>query len=539
MRMLRPLLCVLLTPVLLPAQGSPSLADKVDRVIGPLATTTAPGCAVGVAQNGEQVQRAFGMAELEHNVANTPTTIFESGSMAKQFTAASIVLLALDGKLSLDEPARKYLPELPDYGAPLTVRHLLTHTGGVRDWTPVMALAGLSRGERMITQAFALDVTLRQHALDFPPGSEYSYSNSGYTLLATIIERVSGQSLDTFTAERLFKPLGMGDTRWRTDYTRLVPHRAQAYARDGKGWKLDMPFMNVVGNGGLLTSVGDLLKWNAMLDGRTLGRALVDSMERPMTLTSGKTIEYALGLHVSPYRGLRTVSHSGVTAGYHTNIERVLDRRLSIAIMCNAAFANPVRLTTQLIDAILSPLPAPPVPDTIAMPPADLQKRAGTYRDLLTHLPLQVSADGGGLSVQGAPLHPLRDGGFLAGEGPVRWEFEMTGDASATARRITPNGDSRFVRTTLWSPSAAELGALAGDWHSDDAEGSFTLKVENGKLAMYRRIGGRSELRPLYRDTFAAPQFQGVIWSTHEAAGGLMLHVGTGRMRDMPFVKVQ
>jgi CubicO group peptidase (beta-lactamase class C family) len=183
----------------------------------------APGCAVGVSLNGQSVfEKAFGLAEMEHNIPNTPQTIFESGSVAKQFTAAALVLLQQDGKLSIDDPVRKYVTEFPDYGKPLTIRHILNHTAGLRDWGSVMALTGAGRGDRVVTQDIALDVIVRQKSLDFEPGAEYSYSNSGYQLAAIIVERVSGKKFSEFVAERIFKPLGMTNSSWRDDYRRLV-----------------------------------------------------------------------------------------------------------------------------------------------------------------------------------------------------------------------------------------------------------------------------------------------------------------------------
>src|SRR5690242_17658655 len=218
----------------------------------------APGCAAAVSLNGDVVfEKAFGLADLEHNVPNTAQTIFESGSVAKQFTAASLVLLQQEGKLSIDDPVRKYIPELPDYGAPLTIRHLLNHTSGIRDWGTVMSLTGAGRGDRVINQDLAFDVITHQRALDFAPGAEYSYSNSGYNLAAIIIERVAKQKFPAFIEERFLKPLGMTNSSWRDDFQRIVPGRAQAYSREGNGrpWRLNMPFMNVYGNGGMLTTV--------------------------------------------------------------------------------------------------------------------------------------------------------------------------------------------------------------------------------------------------------------------------------------------
>src|SRR4029079_5595248 len=167
---------------------------------------------------------------MEHNVPNPTQTIFESGSVAKQFTAASLVLLQQEGKLSLDDPVRKYIPELPDYGVPLTIRHLLNHTSGIRDWGAVMSLTGVGRGDRVINQDLALDVITHQRSLNFTPGSEYSYSNSGYNLAALISERVSKQKCPDVIEQRLCRPIGMRNSSWRDDYQRIVPGRAQAYS---------------------------------------------------------------------------------------------------------------------------------------------------------------------------------------------------------------------------------------------------------------------------------------------------------------------
>src|ERR1041385_647052 len=269
--------------------GAERAFEKVAKAyVGP-----APGCAVAVSLNGAVgVEKAFGLADLELNVPNTTQTIFESGSVAKQFTAAALVLLQQDGKLSLDDPVRKYIPELPDYGAPLTIRHLLNHTAGLRDWGAVLSLTGAGRGERVINQDLALDIITHQRALDFTPGSEYSYSNSGYNLAAIIVERVSKQKFPAFVEERLFKPLDMKNSSWRDDYQRIVRGRAQAYARQGNGpWRLNMPFMNVYGNGGMLTTVGDWMIWNAMLDSRSLGAPLVAALETRGVLNDGRKIE--------------------------------------------------------------------------------------------------------------------------------------------------------------------------------------------------------------------------------------------------------
>ncbi|MGH7555229.1 MAG: serine hydrolase domain-containing protein, partial [Longimicrobiales bacterium] len=211
---------LLAQPISLAAQNAVDSAAKVDALFARWNSTETPGCAVGVARDGRTIlSRSYGMADLEHDVSSTPATIYEAGSVTKQFTAAAIQLLAAQGKLSLDDEVRKYIPELPDYGVPLTIRHMMTHTSGLRDWGSIAGIAGWPRTTRAHTHAHVLDIVSRQRALNFTPGSEHSYSNTGYNLQAVIVERVSGMSLGEFTRQQLFQPLGMTSTQWRDDYT--------------------------------------------------------------------------------------------------------------------------------------------------------------------------------------------------------------------------------------------------------------------------------------------------------------------------------
>jgi CubicO group peptidase (beta-lactamase class C family) len=255
--------------VLCPATARAQAADtqaQVDRAFRQWSSAESPGCAVGVAHQGNVVlSRAYGMADLEHGIANTTATIFEAGSVSKQFTAGAILLLAQEGRLALDDDVRAYVPELPDHGAIITIRHLMTHTSGLRDWGSIAAIGGWGRSLRTHTHDHVIDILARQRALNFQPGEQYSYSNSGYNLMAVIVARVSGMSFAEFSRRHIFEPLGMADTQWRDDHTRIVPGRSTAYAFARGGWVIDRPIENVHGNGGLLTTVADLLTWNEAL----------------------------------------------------------------------------------------------------------------------------------------------------------------------------------------------------------------------------------------------------------------------------------
>lgn len=496
----------------------------------------APGCAVGVSLNGQSVfEKAFGLAEMEHNIPNTPQTIFESGSVAKQFTAAALVLLEQDGKLKIDDPVRKYIPELPDYGKPLTIRHILNHTAGLRDWGSVMALTGAGRGDRVVTQDIALDVIVRQKSLDFDPGAEYSYSNSGYQLAAVIVERVSGQKFGEFVGSRIFKPLGMTNSSWRDDYRRLVPGRAQGYSKQGPNapWMLNMPIMNVVGNGGMLTTVGDWLKWNAALDAKTLGAPFVYALETQGVLNDGRKIAYALGLSVGDYKGIKEVTHSGGTAGYQTYLARFPEKKLSVAALCNGFPPSSGDIVYSVVDEIFGPFPEPAKVDTIAVSEDQLKKFAGIWRNDVTRNANQIALDKGELKINGTALKPVADGSFMLGERKLKFK-----DGNPVTAAIA-NPDGSFTRLTLvseWKPTAADLAAIAGDWHSEEAQATFTFAVEGDKAFIKQRPSLKLPLQPLYKDHFGTQGY--AIWVTRDASGKIdKLHVGGSRMRDMLFVR--
>ncbi len=499
----------------------------------------APGCAVGVSLDGQTVfEKAFGLAEMEHNIPNTPQTIFESGSVAKQFTAAALVLLQQDGKLKIDDPVRKYIPELPDYGKLLTIRHILTHTAGLRDWGSVMALTGAGRGDRVVTQPIALDVIYKQKALDFEPGAEYSYSNSGYQLAAEIVERVSGKKFGEFVGERIFKPLGMTNSSWREDYRRLVPGRAQGYSKSGPNgpWMLNMPIMNVIGNGGMLTTVGDWLKWNAALDAKMFGEPFVKEMETQGVLNDGRKISYALGLDVGSYKGMKEIAHSGGTAGYQTYLARFPEKKLSVAALCNGAPPFSGDIVYSVVDEIFGPFPTPAQPEGVKIAEEQLKKYVGTWRNEKTRNANTIAVEKGELKLNGGPLRPMADGTFLLGDRKVTFASKESGPMVSEIS----NADGSITRLIFeqpWAPTAAELLSVAGDWHSDEAGVTAAFAVEGEKAFIVVKPTIKLPLRPVYKDAFSGPGY--VVWFTRDATGKIeKMHVGGSRMRDMPFVRV-
>ena len=529
--------------VLPAALGAQDLTATADRVFAQWNSTHTPGCAVGVSRNGVPIlQRGYGMADLETGTPITASTILESGSVAKQFTATAVLLLVGEGKLRLDDDVRKYIPELPQYGRTITIRHLLSHTSGLRDWGNLVADQGYPRGTRVTSQADLIDIIVRQKALNYPVGDYYSYTNSGFALLTVIVERVSGMPFARFSNERVFRPAGMTDTRWRDDFTVLVPRRAQAYSRRADGWHLDMPFEQVHGPGGLLTTAGDWLKWNDALDKRTFG-AVSDSLISQATLTSGRKIPYAMGMINTTYRGTTEWSHSGSTAGYSTYLARFPRQALSVAVLCNAAGAAAGAYTHQLADALIPDLAPPVAWDTTVADPNRVARFVGVYRDDRTHDISELFIERGQLRVRGGGvLRALRDGDFLMGAAS-RLHVNTAADGTPSGVRIlASDGDTltwTYAAAARPQPSEAQLAAFTGRWYQPEIDATWTARVEKGALVLEQRPGTSVTLNPAYADAFEAGAY-GTAWFTRDKKGAVTaLHLGAGRVWDLVFVRVR
>jgi CubicO group peptidase (beta-lactamase class C family) len=342
------------TPAQTPSPDTSARA-RVDRIFAAYDRTDSPGCAVGVYRDGRVVlARGYGMANLELNVALTPQSVLDIGSTSKQFTATSVVLLAQQGKLSLDDDIRKYIPELPNYGKTITIRHILTHTSGIRDYLTLWGLAGVDDAD-LTTEDDALQLIVRQRELNFMPGEQWLYSNSGFFLASVIVKRVSGKSLAHFAEEQIFRPLGMTHTRYNDDHMAVIPNRATGYApRPDGGFATSMSNFEQTGDGAVQTSIEDLIKWDENFYHPTVGGdALLKALQTVAVLNDGKKQTYALGLTVDAYRGLRTVSHGGSWAGYRAELMRFPDQHFSVTTLCNLANTNPTLLSRRVAEIFL------------------------------------------------------------------------------------------------------------------------------------------------------------------------------------------
>lgn len=473
---------------------------------------TGPGCAISITRAGAVLMaKGYGAADIEHGVPFGLDTVSETGSVAKQVTAAAILMLAEQGRLSLDDDVHKYLPELPDYGAKVRLYNLLHHTSGIREWATIAALRGYPRFNRKAySMADFFKLVSAQRTLNFAPGERYQYSNSNYGLLSIIVGRVSGMSAAQFGASRLFGPLGMSATQWRDDMRRVVPRRATAYRSAGQGFEQAMPFEDVYGHGGLLTTVGDLQLWNKALLGGGLSPYVAQHMLERGKLSDGETRDYAGGIFVTTYRGHRVYRHGGNTAGYAAQLWSFPDDRISIALLCNARVGE-ADIAVQAADVALGLAPAPRAAKAAAgAPPPD--KGAVSYFKSAHGELVAIKAQGGARSINlftGGGFKPVRDGAE-PGEATVADDFgvgELRFDGSDRIKAWVDTHDATlFVRMPAAKPSR---GDLAGRYWSADLGTAYAIHRKAGGYRMELADAGADiplafDLQWLNGDTYLA-----------------------------------
>lgn len=498
------------------AQEDPAgLWARVDSVFEDMATPETPGCALSIMREGQPVyMRGYGMANLEYDIPITPSSVFHVASVSKQFTTFAVSLLVADGEVAWEDDIRTYVPEVPEFREVITLRHLANHISGIRDQWNLLAMAGWRFEADVITQGDVLDITSRQTALNFPVGAEYLYSNTGFTLLAVVVERVSGQTLKEFTEERIFAPLGMMGTHFHDDHNTIVRDRAYAYAAvRGGGYRISIPDFDVVGATSLHTTAEDMAKWDRnFYTGEVGGRLLIDEMHRRGILRSGDTIGYALGLSHGTYRGLPTVGHGGADAGYRSNFLRFPEQATSVAVLCNFPTSNPGRLATQVADLVLedefpqepeveSVEDDPEAPDPVPLSPADHARLEGFYIREDYDTPVSVREVNGVLYVGGGRMYHLGD-----------WEFRPAGEDDTVRFWETPDGSilttgpdgKQYRRHPRIESDSVDHGEYVGHYWSDDLGVEYQVRSEDDRLVFWNRKVGTRSLTPQFRDGFSA-----------------------------------
>ena len=501
--------------------------QEIDRVLEDYNHSDSPGCAVAVYQDGRTIfAKGYGMASLELRVPNSPQTVFYIGSVSKQFVAASVVLAARQGHLSLGDNIREFLPEIPDYGEPITIRHLIHHTSGLRDYLGLMYLGG-NHFENVYSDEWIIELIARQKALNFQPGERYLYSNSGYFLLSQIIERATGQTLREFAAENIFQPLGMRHTHFHDDRGHVFDNRAMSYeeSEDG-GYRLEWyTNFDKVGSGGLMTTVEDLLLWDRVFYNSEFGgEGFADQMLEQGKLDDGEELDYAFALAHGEFRGLPTIDHSGGFMGFRAQLMRFPEQHLSVATLCNLGSADPT-MTSQEIAALFLADDLEPQETEVLASGAEIEagtveakeaKRiAGHYWSEEEQFAREIRIDEGAVQYVRSEesinaLTARSGGGYRMLDVPVDVMIRFEPANASPAERMTvvveDDDPTVFVRFDPWQPSEQELGQLTGTFHNDELLADYVLEVVDGNLVIGAETDFEIVLEPVFEGYFTTDE---------------------------------
>jgi CubicO group peptidase (beta-lactamase class C family) len=535
-----------------------ALTDKVDRIFTEWNTTSSPGCALAVVKDGHIVyEHGYGMANLELSVAITPQSVFDIGSVSKQVTAMAIVLLAQDRKLSLDDDIRKYLSEIPDYGSKITIRHLLHHTSGLRNYDDLFDLEGIPEAD-LTTDRDAMELVVRQKGVNFKAGEEFLYSDTNYFLMSQIVKRITGQTLRRFAQDRIFGPLGMTSTHFHDDYTMIVPRRATGYApHKGGGFEIDMSDFEQVGDGSVMTTVEDLFRWDQNFYNPVVGGPeAIGQLTTPGTLNSGQRIPYGMGLFIDHYRGLNWIHHSGEWVGYRAALSRFPEQRFSTLITCNCVGSmNPITMAKRVADLYLADEfarveKAASAQGASTVPASALKQYAGTYwsekngalrKFMVRDDKLIMVAPGmtyDMLSLGGGQFEALEPDS----EHKDKYIFHSAKNGEFQLEAWEGGAPTIYQAMKGTAPEPSHLVDYAGTYSNDELRATWKLVVQNGKLIRQQWMTEDEELEPAFPDGFVGDLSEGQFlmhFNRDRSSRVISFDVATDMVRPMRFVKTE
>jgi CubicO group peptidase (beta-lactamase class C family) len=531
---------------------------QIDQLFTAWNSIESPGAAVAVEKDGKVIyKKGFGCAELEYNIPITPSTVFHIASVSKQFTCFSILLLEKQGKLSIDDDIRKYLPEVPDFGKVITLNHLMHHMSGLRDQWELLAMAGW-RLDDIITKDQILRIVSRQKELNFNPGDEYLYCNTGFTLLAEVVARVSGQTFPEFTRTHIFEPLKMTNTVFYDDCEKIVKNRAYSFYADSTGYKKSILSYSNAGATSLFTTTEDLCQWSRNFENPVVGgRDLINRMNLRGVLNKGDTITYAMGQDISKYKGLKIISHGGADAGYRSYLVRFPDQRFSVNVLSNLASFDPGGMSFQIADIYLKDkeiVTSPKKEETENKANAEIKEIKIDHDVLVSYcgqyewqpgVLVTISIENDNLFVS-APELPKT---------PMKAVTPTEFDVKAVSARVTFVLDSGRVskmkvqmsgreqiamRKPDFDPSKINLSEYSGDFYSEEISTTYTIVLESGKLIARHFRTGDVMLTLTKADQFSGNKwyFGRVVFTRNPDGKIAGCNVSGGRVRNLKFEKM-
>ncbi len=540
------------------AQNPIPQQKSIDSIFANWNFSETPGASLGIIKNGELIySKGYGSANLEYNIPNTSHTVFRIASTSKQFTAACIILLSQQGKLSLDDNLTKFFPSFPTYANEITIQHLLNHTSGIRDYLSLAQLSGLEN-EDHYTDKTVEKWLVNQEELNFKPGDEYLYSNSGYWLLGQIVNNVSGISMAQYAVKHLFKPLEMNSTHFHDNHKKIVKNRATGYAPNSQnGFSISMTTLDMVGDGGVFTTIEDLKKWDdAFYDSKFLDKNFWDKMTSVGTLNNDEKITYASGLGIDNYKGLKIIQHGGAFVGYRAEMIRFPEHRFSVILLANRADANPTRMAYQVADLFLkdkfkqeSTIATNISNDSnketdfnaISLSTNELKFFEGFYWNNESKISRK-------LEVRNDTLNYIRSNGratkmvpsnknkfqWFGPNIPITLKTYSTANSKGFTLDIPGETKSNFISyTPLNSYSSDDLKTYSGNYYSPELDIIYTIKVRESDLVLFVKGNTVDSLTPIMNNVLKLGSF--LSFEFNESRDQFKLSMG--RVKNLKFIK--
>jgi CubicO group peptidase (beta-lactamase class C family) len=529
----------------------------IDSVFMEWNQANSPGCAIGIVKDGKLIYgKGYGMANLEYNIPNSTESVFRIASTSKQFTAACIVMLEEQGKLKFDDKLSDFFPEFPDYANTITVLQLLNHSSGIRDYLMISYLAGLGDND-YYTDEDVMKWLINQKDNNFPPNEEYLYSNSGYWLLGQIVHKVSGLKMNEYAKKNLFDPLGMTHTHFHNDHNHIVPNRASGYQPTDDGYKISMTTLDMIGDGGIYTTVEDMKIWDDnYYESTVLSADFWQTMTAPLVLNNGSKEDYAKGIGNGEYKGLKTLAHGGAFVGYRAQMIRFPNQKTSFIVLANRGDANPTAMAHQVADIILkdsfpitkmnASTSSKTKDKVIKLSSNQLEKFSGSYWNNNSNYSRKIY-------LKNDTLRYFRSENSESSLVPVgKSKFKMLGvtanltvsfsrnDAEQQVMSVTIDGGNPIL-SVAYDPvsyTAEELKTFAGKYFSDELDVTYTLKMDGAKLILY--VNGE-QISPVesIRTNLLSNDDYGLFQFTSSADGSVnAFKLMAGRVKNLRFVRL-
>lgn len=513
-----------------------TLSKKVDAIFTEYDKPNSPGCALAILKDGKIIyKRGYGTSNLEYNIPISPSSIFHIASVSKQFTAAAIIRLSMEGKLSLNDDIRKYIPEVPDFGYKITFNNLIHHTSGIRDQWVLQWLAGWRRDD-VITEKDILDMLSRQKTLNFPPGDEYSYCNTGFTLAAVAVKRITGVSLREYADSVFFKPLGMTNTHFHNDHSEITFNRTSAYRKDEQGkFKISIPVFDNYGATSLFTTVEDLAKWDENFYTKKIGgEAFINLMQTTGFLNNKTPENYAAGLTISNYKGYKTVEHSGADAGYRSNFIRFPEEHFSVVILANLSSINPSLLSYKVADLFFKDkrIPQP----TFKQDNNIVKGWAGDYFDIKTQSLLKINFKNEKLYIGSSELIATGNNTFNTTNSLSTLSFTKNSIDTQLQVFTEGEGPTMYKKVNKIAFPASNLEEYKGKFYSSELDTKYIVSIKDSSLVIKIPRNDEVKLSPLLEDIFTGNFLIRFQRNKNNKIEGFFL--SAGRVRNLYFSKI-